>query len=135
MLQIFSLFLNSLAAQNVVLHMIEPDQPFACPHQNVIYECTVTGFTGLVWTLLPFVSDNALGFISSDKMGFRRNASEGNIIATLNVKKQLEVAFLINSTVFINAPLNVFNGSNLTCTGTFLLTPELQTTTITLSGE
>ena len=43
-----------MAAQEITLEVIEPDpasQPVPCPNKTLVYECTVDGYVGLVWTL------------------------------------------------------------------------------------
>ena len=77
--------LNFIAAQEVTLKVIEPDpasQPFPCPNQTVVYECTLDGYLGLTW-ILP-TSDMPLEFSALDDVGTNCTTPNGQFNATLN---------------------------------------------------
>ena len=100
--------------------MIEPDpasQPFPCPNQTVVYECTADGYVGLAW-ILPTSDMIILRFTAVTAIGDIRNTSNGQFIATLNNRELAgEDLLLMTSTLQINPPLDEFNGLALTCIG------------------
>ena len=130
--------LNFIAAQEVTLEVIEPDpasQPFPCPNQTVVYECTLDGLT---W-ILP-TSDMALEFSVGDNVGFNRTTSNGQFNAILNNNERITgsnpTVFLMTTTLFINPPLNEFNGLAVSCEGaaTGGNANRIAMTNVTLSG-
>ena len=120
--------------------MIEPDpasQPFPCPNQTVVYECTVDGYIGLAW-ILPTSDMTVLGFTAVTAIGATRNTSNGQFIATLNNRELVgDDSLLMTSTLLINPPLDEFNSSALTCTGAAAEGDRngMNMTNVTLSGE
>ena len=134
--------LNFIASHEVTLEVIEPDpasQPFPCPNQTVIYECTVDGYLALSW-ILP-TSDMSLVFSAVDDVGTNRTTLNGQFNATLNNNKGIPgsspVVNLMTSALLINPPLNEFNGLAVTCVGaaTGGGVNRMAMTNVTLSGE
>ena len=124
--------------------MIEPDpasQPFPCPNQTVVYECTVDGYLGLSWILPTPSSDMPLEFSALDDVGSDRTTPNGQFNATLNNNERIPgsspAVNLMTSTLLINPPLNEFNGLAVTCVGaaTGGGVNRMAMTNVTLSGE
>ena len=130
-----------IAAQDVTLEVIEPDpasQPFPCPNQTVVYECTVDGYIGLTW-VLPTSDTTTLVFTQGNIVGDTNTALNGQFSATLTNSERITgsnpVVNLMTSTLLINPPLN---GLALTCLGSAAVGGEMDgmvITNITISGE
>ena len=131
--------LPELAAQGITLRVIEPDpasQPVLCPNQTLVYECTVDGYVGLVWTLPTSRMTDNLVFTAVSEIGATRNVSK--FVATLNSREPVgNDALVMTSTLIISPPLNAFNGLPLTCTGRSaeIGMDEMEMTNVTVSGE
>ena len=124
--------------------MIEPDpasQPFPCPNQTVVYECTVDGYIALTW-VLPTSDTTTLVFTQGNIVGDTNTALNGQFSATLTNSERITgsnpLVNLMTSTLLINPPLNDFNGLTLRCIGAAAVGGEMngmKITNITISGE
>ena len=118
--------------QDVTLAMIEPDPPFPCPNQSVVYECTVDGYVAIRW-ILPTDDMTVLAFAGFEDLG--SNESNGIFTAFLNRSGVVGTSFSITSTLQIQR-LDNLNGSSLTCGGVTSLGDTVdRMITITVSGE
>ena len=124
--------------------MIAPDpasQPVPCPNQALVYNCTVDGYVGLIWTLPTSGMTDNLVFTQGDVVGATRNTSNGQFNATLINSERITgsnpAVNLMTSTLVISPPLNEFNGLPLTCTGrgVEIGMDEMEMTIVTVSGE
>ena len=116
--------------------VIEPDptsQPVPCPNQTLVYECTVDGYTGLVWTLTA--NNITVGFSAVSETGVPRPASNSQFVATLNSREPVgNDVLLMTSTLEISPSLNEFNGLPLTCIGRSIEI-DMEMIIVTVSGE
>ena len=125
--------------------MIEPDpasQPFPCPNETLVYECTVNGYNGLVWTLPTSGMTDELVFTQGNVVGATSNSSNGQFNATLINKEPITrngvAVSMLTSTLVISPPLNEFSGLPLTCTGAGVvgsIMDGMNMTNVTVSGE
>ena len=114
------------------MEVIEPDPPFPCPNQRVVYECTLEGYIALRW-ILPTDEMTGLGFGGLEMPG--TNDSNGTFIAFLNRSDQMGASFTITSTLQIQH-LDNLNDSSLTCVGVTTSGNNVEDMiTITVSGE
>jgi hypothetical protein len=134
---------NVAVAQEITLRVIEPDpasQPVPCPNQTLVYECTVDGYIGLVWTFETSGMTDELVLNQGNVVGDTSNSSNGQFSATLINSERITgsnpAVNLMTSTLVISPPLNEFNGLPLTCIGNGAGTDmdEMEMTIVTLSG-
>ena len=119
--------------QAVTLKLIEPDptsQPYPCPNQTLVYECTADRHTGLSWILSN--SSLYMSFSAHEMTDF---SSDGQFRAAWISSEPVQGVFplrLITSILLINSPLDDLDGVTLTCEGSHSTSVE---TDITLTGE
>ena len=130
-----------LDAQAVTLKLIEPDptsQPFPCPNQILVYQCTADRHIGLSWILSN--SSLYMSFSSYNMTGFTRNSFDGQFRAAWISSEPVgtEGVFplrLITSILLINPPLDALDGLTLICEGFNVSHSTSVETNITLNGE
>ena len=117
---------------------IEPDpasQPVPCPNETLVYNCTVNGYIGLIWT--SNATENVV-FTGQTMIEDPRSASNSQFVATLNSREPVENELLLMiSTLVISPPLNEFNGLTLSCIGrgAVIGMDGMKMAIVTVSGE